>query len=189
MTASVYIADVPIDLVPTTPRRHITGSLALNIPYVHRHSSGDRHPTVWFDTKLRRLAPHHVTDEATYGQLLDCLGSSGLRDARRGLAMLRHPGADRPEKVWAATHERAVIEVAWETLQRVKGTELAPGWPPVDNDDFGRLLPGPDQWVRVRWWSWLLSRILTNEQLAIWTEWRRDWWPWETGTGGIHDRW
>ena len=183
------VAEVPIDLVPTTPRRHITGSLALNIPYVHRHSSGDWHPTVWFDTTPRRLAPHHVTDEAVYGRLLDLLGNSGLRDARRGLATLRHPGGEAPEKVWAATHERAVIELAWDQLQSTVGTGLAPGWPPIDNDDYFRLMRYPDQWVRIRWWSWHVCGILTEEELAIWEEWRRDWWPWETGTGGIHDRW
>ena len=134
---------MPIDLLPTTPRRHITGSLALNIPYVHRHSSGDWHPTVWFDTMPRRLAPHHVTDEAVYGRLLDLLGNSGLRDARRGLATLRHPGGEAPEKVWAATHERAVIELAWDQLQSTVGTGLAPGWPPIDNDDYFRLMRYP----------------------------------------------
>ena len=37
---------------------------------------------------------HYVTDEAVYGRLLDRLGYSGLRDARRGLATLRHPGGN-----------------------------------------------------------------------------------------------
>ena len=183
------VAEVPIDLVPTTPRHHITGSLALNIPYVHRHSSADWHPTVWFHTTPTRLAPHHVTDEAVYRRLLDLLGNSGLRDARRGLATPRHPGGEAPEKVWAATHERAVIELAWDQLQSTVGTGLAPGWPPIDNDDYFRLMRYPDQCVRIRWWSWHVRGILTEEELAIWEEWRRDWWAWETGTGGIHDRW
>ncbi len=181
--------DVPIRLLPTTPRRHITGWLALNIPDVCRDWSGDWHPTVWFDTKPRRLAAaKDVTDEAVYGRLLNCLGNRCLRDARHGLAVLQHPGGSASETVWAATHERAVIEIAWEHVQRLIRAGVAADWPPVDNDEFGRLLPYPDQWARVRWLSWLVGGILTEEELAIWKEWQRDWWPWTTGTGGIHDR-
>ena len=95
---------MPIDLVPTTPRRHITGSLALNIPYVHRHSSGDWHPTVWFDTTPRRLAPHHVTDEAVYGRLLDLLGTAAsampAADSRRcGTRAARRPKRSGPPRM------------------------------------------------------------------------------------------
>ncbi len=171
------VADVPIGLVPTTPRRHITGSLALNLPYVRR-MSGDWHEGIWWDVKPTTLStPYELTDEATYGRLLDCLGNSGLRDARPGLAELRHPGAKWPEKAWAADHDRAAIEMAWARLQDEEGAGLGPGRPPVDSYDFYRILPYPDQWLRVRWWAWRVASVLTKDELAIWNAWRKEWWP------------
>ncbi len=83
-----------------------------------------------------------------------------MRDARPGLALLGHPARDWPEKVWAATHERAVIEMAWAGLERMAGKDVPVGLPPVDRYDFYRILPYPDQWVRVRWWAWRLRRVL-----------------------------
>ena len=168
--------DVPVEIVPTTRRYHITGFAALNIPNVRR-LGGDWHEGGWFGVEPARLSSYNLTDEATYGRLLDRLGTSGLRDARRGLGMMRHPAADWPEKVWAATHERAVVEWAWGRLQRETGNGLPPGFPPVDRYDFCRMLPYPDQWLRVRWWSWLLEEALTAAELAAWEAWRKEWWP------------
>ena len=87
--------------------------------------------------------------------MADCSTASATaasRDARRGLATLRHAGAEAPERVWATRHDRAVIELAWEQVQSIIGTGVGPSRPPpVDNDDYLRLMRYPDQWVRVRW--------------------------------------
>ena len=37
---------------------------------------------------------------------------------------------------------------------------------------FERILPYPDQWVRVRWWTWRLRGVLTPMELAAWDEWK-----------------
>ena len=114
----------PVELVPTTTRRHITGTTALNIPATYR-MGGDWHKhSTWFSHPPESLDGGDLTNERTHGRLLDRLGRSGLRDARKGLAELGHPGADYPEKVWAATHDRAVVEESWELLtQRVRTGE------------------------------------------------------------------
>ncbi|MCY4660200.1 MAG: hypothetical protein OXF93_10375 [Acidobacteria bacterium] len=167
------VEGVPVEMVPTTRREHITGFAALNIPHALR-LGGDWHEA-WLDVKPTQVSPHQITDERRFGRLLDRLGNSGLRDARRGLALLGHPAATWPEKVWAATHERAVIEMAWARLEGIIAEDLPMGLPPVDRYSFERILPYPDQWVRVRWWAWRLRGVLT--ELAAWDDWQREWWP------------
>ena len=169
------VEPVPVEMVPTTRRQHITGFAALNIPHAWR-LGGDWHDA-WFDVKPTRVAPYHITDERRFGRLLDRLGNRGLRDARPGLALLGHPAADWPEKVWAATHERAVIEMAWARLDGITPEDLPMGLPPVDRYSFERILPHPDQWVRVRWWVWRLRGVLTPTELAAWNDWQHEWWP------------
>ena len=169
------VEGVPVEMVPTTAREHITGVAALNIPHAWR-LGGDWHEA-WFDVKPTRVSPHHLTDERRFGRLLDRLGHGGLRDARPGLALLGHPAGNWPEKVWAATHERAVIEMAWARLDGMTADDLPAGLPPVDRYSFERILPYPDQWVRVRWWTWRLRGVLTPTELAVWNDWRREWWP------------
>jgi len=90
---------------------------------------------------------------------------------------LDHPARDWPEKVWAATHERAVMEMAWARLERMAGKDVPVGLPPIDRYDFYRILPYPDQWVRLRWWAWRLRRVLIPTELAVWDQWRKEWWP------------
>ena len=109
--------------------------------------------------------------------MLDRLGRSGLRDARPGLARLNHPAARRPDRIWAATHERAVIEMAWARLDGYISRGLPVGLPPVLGDDLARLLPFPDQWVRLHWWAWRLRPVLTAAERSGWDAWRREWTP------------
>ena len=78
----------------------------------------------WFWTEPETLKPHSFTDKETYGELSDRLGTTfGVRDARRGLRELGHPAGDANVPVWAATYDRAVIELAWEHLQRERRRE------------------------------------------------------------------
>ena len=151
------------------------GFAALNIPHASR-LGGDWHEA-WFDIKPTRVSPHHITNERCFKRLLDRLGQGGLRDARPGLALLGHPAGDWPEKVWAATHERAVMEMAWARLERMTGKDMPAGLPPIDRHDFYRILPHPDQWVRVQWWAWRLRRVLTATELEVWDQWQKEWWP------------
>ena len=51
---------VPVEMVPTTAREHITGFAALNIPHPRR-PGGDWHDA-WFDVEPTRVSPHHITD-------------------------------------------------------------------------------------------------------------------------------
>ena len=169
------VEGVPVEMVPTTAREHITGFAALTIPHPGR-LGGDWHEA-WFDVRPTRVSPHHITDERRFKRLLDQLRQAGLRDARPGLALLDHPARDWPEKVWAATHERAVVEAAWGRLQRIVGSGMDAGLPPIDRHDFCRMLPHPDQWIRVQWWAWRLRAVLTPAELAIWNQWQKEWRP------------
>ena len=167
----------PVGLVPTTERRHITGTTALNTPEGYR-LGGDWHEhSTWFSDWPESLNEGDLTNEATYGRLLDHMGRSGLRDARKGLKHLNHPGAEHSTKVWAATHDRAVIEEGWRRVTR--DAEAGLRHPPFDRYELGKILRHPDQWVRLHWWAWRLRGAMTAAERELWDEWREEWWPWE----------
>ena len=84
------VEGVPVEMVPTTAREHITGSAALNIPHGWRLGGGWHQS--WFDVKPTRVSADQITDEKRFGRLLDRLGRAGLRDARPGLALPQPPG-------------------------------------------------------------------------------------------------
>ena len=108
---------VPRDVGPTSARQHITGSLALNIPYPRFWSSGDWHEhSAWFGAESDQVSEYSLASEQVHGPLLDKLGNSGLRDARGGLATLGHPAARQSRRIWAATHEPAVLEWCWSRI-------------------------------------------------------------------------
>ncbi len=169
--------DYAVELVPTTRRRHITGTTALNIPGSYR-LGGDWHEhSTWFSHRRERVNEGNLTNEETHSRLLDLLGGWGLRDARRGLARLGHPGAESTKKVWAASHDRAVVEAGWKQL--IRWTACGLSHPPFDLMELERLLPYPDQWVRLHWWAWRLRRVMTPAELELWDRWRKQWTPWE----------
>ena len=163
----------------TSPRQHISGGMALNIPNSWLLNGGDWHQhAAWFATTAETLLPSNITDEATYGRLLDLLGRAGLRDARRGLRQLDHPDGWNRSRIWAATHERAIIEWAWEKLMRQGGMSSDRERAPFDALQVAQWLGYPGQWLRLHWWAWRISRVLDGEQREIWNGWRSKWTPW-----------
>ena len=84
---------LPVQIGPTSRRRHLTGMVALNIPD-RWDGHGDWHMSAtWFWTEPETLKPHSFTDKDTYGELSDRLGTTfGVRDARRGFAGTGAPG-------------------------------------------------------------------------------------------------
>ena len=81
-----------------------------------------------------------LTTEATHGRLLDHLERWGVRDARPGLAQLGHPGGKATEIVWAASHDRAVVEEAWRHVTRDAGGQREPAaLPPLGHVPNVRL--------------------------------------------------
>ena len=111
----------------------------------------------------------HITAER------DLLGRSGLRDARPALARLGHPAAEYPQKVWAAAHDRAVIEMMWKELHGPFGYQAAGrAVPAFYADDIPTTYP--DQELRLHWWAWRLRKVVPPEGLAVWETWRREWW-------------
>ena len=132
--------------------------MALNVPSTRWTGGGDWHQySAWFWATPQRVEDSDLTPEDIYGRLLDRLGNTGLCDARSGLACLNHPAARQPEKIWAASHERGVIELSWARLQRYLARGQPVVEPTVDADELNRLLPSPDQWLRAHWWAWRLA--------------------------------
>ena len=78
-------------------------------------------------------------------------------DARGGLAQLGHPAGESSEGIWAASHDRAVVEAGWGHLMTFRRLEL----PPFDIWELLRMLPYPDQWLRLHWWVWRLRAAMT----------------------------
>ena len=172
-----YNPTIPIEVGPTSPRTHITGQRALEIP-CRRHRGGCSccRSNAWFREARQPPSWPDVTTEEQYGPLLDVLGRSGLRDARPGLARLGHPAAAYPRKVWAATHERAVIEMTWKALyeSRYRDAARQRPIPAFYFDDLPTVYP--DQVLRLHWWAWRLRKAVPPERLAVWDSWRREWW-------------
>ena len=136
--------------------------------------------STWFSPIPLSLVEGNYTNEETYGVVLDRLGRSGLRDARSGLRTLNHPDGWSPTKIWAATHDRAVIEMAWKGIMIDR--ELGKEWsPPIDNIELARWLPYPHQWIRLHWWAWKLRWSLAGEERRKWDRWRNEWTPRPTG--------
>ena len=162
-------------MVATTARQHVTGFAALNIPHARR-LGGDWHDA-WFDVKSTRVSPHHVTDEQRFGRLLDRSAAAACATLRPGLALLGHPAAASPEKVWAATHERAVVEMAWARLDGMTAEDLAGGAAAGGPRQLraGPAVPGPmgaGPLVGVA-----PAGVLTPMERAAWDTWQREWSP------------
>ena len=169
--------DVPVRIGRTDARRHLTGGYALNVPNAPLRHGGDWHQyCTWFTREPQALPESAYTNERTHGQLLDRLGGSGLRDARRGLKRLSHPGGEATTKVWAATYDRAVLETAWKHLQ--EGTsDIIEGYKPIDTRELARWLRYPHQWLRLHALAWVLRNDLGGERLLKWDNWRHSWSP------------
>ena len=171
---------VPIGIGHTTPRCHITGIAALNIPRPLQ-GGGDWHKhDWWFGIKKDELEKSDYSDEETYGELLDRLGGHGVVDGRNGLASLEHPAGRANAPIWTASYDRAIIELAWKgVITRRRLTNLStPERNPVDPREAARWLNSPVHWARLKWWARKLRADLDGEELRRWDRWQREWSPW-----------
>ena len=169
----------PVLIGPTSQRRHLTGGFALNIPNWPLLHGGDWHQWhTWFARDPEAVRDSGFTNEDEYAPLLNRLGRWGLRDARNGLKHLDHPQAAADTTIWAATYERAALELAWRELAVHGPQSLHGAAPPIDAHELARWLPYPHQWARLHWYASRLRRDLRGEKLRDWDEWRRTWNPW-----------
>ena len=169
---------IPVEIGRTTPERHITGMMALNIPDPEQ-PGGDWHSHAsWFSTATEKLNETDYSDQRTYGTVQSVLGNNGVKDARPGLAELGHPAGADPHPVWAATYDRAVIEIAWQQLftDRERGKDEE--YPPADEREIGRWIFRTIHWLRLNWWAWRLRWSLSGLERRKWDNWRGEWRPW-----------
>lgn len=172
------VTTIPVRIGTTDVRRHLTGLYALNIPNAPLGGGGDWHQCCgWFSEEPRDLHESAYTNEPEHGRLLDRIGGVGLRDARAGLRRLGHPDGEKTVKVWAATYDRAALEIAWQYVQEYPTHDMIEGYKPIDRRELARWLPYPHQWLRLHWFAWLLRNDLDAERLVKWDNWRHGWSP------------
>ena len=110
----------PVAIAHTRTTAYVSGSYALNLPAEHDNDNrGDWHEpwTWWTPTYLGPDdAPYKAELWGPDGDVMATPGPAQLRDARRNLAQIEHPDAQRPEPVHAATVAQAVIDLAWRAL-------------------------------------------------------------------------
>ena len=101
--------------IENTPDTYITQTLALNLP---TGPLGDWHDAFW-----RPLVS--AKSQSTRSEVNDGLcrlgtelwGRDEIIDARPALRLIGHPQGDEPAPVWAASHPRAVAEIAMASLR------------------------------------------------------------------------
>jgi len=109
---TVYIMTSPKIWSETTPRRYISGLVALNLPT--SPDSGDWH-TMETLRALKRGAriPLCLAGESTEFDAFDHFGNEGIIDASTAIARL---GEDVQGPVYVATHARAVADMLMSRL-------------------------------------------------------------------------
>lgn len=167
-----------VEVAETTARRHITGMMAMNIPDP-AYPGGDWHQeSSWFGVEPESLPARFYTNEETYSEILDRLGTAGVKDARPGLRILGHPAGERDAPVWTAAYDRAIVEIAWKQLVHERRTRAVTDYIPVESGDVQSWLFRSIYWIRLNWWGWRLRWALTGEERRRWDKWRRKWRPW-----------
>lgn len=84
--------EIPVEIVPTSAREHITGFMALNIPARFRMSEDWHEHSAWFWAEPVRIDPLQVTDEQVYGRLADALGKRGPERRTTRAPSVESPG-------------------------------------------------------------------------------------------------
>ena len=144
----------------TTAQAYITGQHAMNLRSSELGPTGDWHQSCWTIPVRHGTGPHihsvFTSDTEPYcnhiGPLFRLFGEREIVDARSALATIGHPAAMRSHPVHCATHVRAVIEMAWRTLNAALwDSEEQLGQAMVKTHDpwtIARWLRSPAEWQR-----------------------------------------
>lgn len=109
--------NVPRVIRASSKQDYVTGWAALNLADPEWPSGGDWHRSGWWGPyEVARPWANCATMSADRGRFstVGILGDMRLYDARESMAALPHPAAKRGAPVWAAHHDRAIADLAWD---------------------------------------------------------------------------
>ena len=188
---------VPVRIGPTSARQYVTGLQALNLIDPEFESSGDWHMQGSWFVSAEGVHPRAyealLANKARFGYVLatpaELLGEDRLFDARPSLQRLGHPEGDSTEPVWAAHHDRAIVDGAWKWLH--PNPSLFPG--PYYGPAVANWLWTNAQFAHLHRLARKVESTLSGNRRHLWATWMRDLTPdaeWERGTylkGTRHD--
>ncbi len=180
---------IPVRIGPTSVRHYISGHQALNLIDPDCPSSGDSQSDgAWFVPHQGRtrdgmdaLIANRTQDGYLFRTPHELLGWDRLFDARPSLRFIGHPEGEADVPVWAAHHDRAIIDGGWSWL-----TEQPSGFPgSYDGPSVAEWLWTDVQFGHVHRLARKLETSLDGEARRLWRRWMRDLTPdaeWERGT-------
>ena len=166
----------------TSSTCYITAKHALNLKSPAIGMAGDWHSAGWW-FPLHNDNDHARTAFMSNGRLYadacaetaEVLGERGLVDARDALQRLGHPAGSRPEKVWAATHVRAIVDYAWKECRSL----LEDGrWEILlearDPTQIRRWIATKEQWVELHAMAKEMGEVKSQTEAMhnAWEDWR-----------------
>ena len=180
---------VPVRIGETSPRQYITGLQALNLIDPDCESSGDWHMRGSWFVPSQGIRPQGfealLANKDRSGFVLvtpaALLGEARLFDARPSLRRMGHPEGGADARVWAAHHDRAVVDGAWQWLH-----DCPFGFPgPYDGPMVAKWLWTDSQFEHLHRLARKVESELSGDARQLWSIWMRDLTPdadWERGT-------
>ena len=144
--------------------------------------SGDWHQSGWRfpldndndDARTAFMSNGEIYADAC-ADTIEVFAERELADAREALLRLGHPAGGRPEKVWSATHVRAIIEYAWEACLSLQITSdwhrLARMCEPTQ---VARWIGTLEQWIELQAMAQALGEAKSRDKAMhnAWENWR-----------------
>ncbi len=191
--APAWAQAIPVRIPPTSVSQYLTGIHALNLVDPDCPSGGDWHAEgSWFvpaegrtGNGMEMLLANKARNGFTLRTPANLLGWDRLFDARPSLRLIGHPQGSSAAPVWAARHDRAIADGAWDWL-----ASRPTGFPgPYDGPSVAKWLWTEAQFGHLHRLVRALAAALEGEALRLWSRWTRDLSPdadWEKGTHMRH---
>ena len=163
----------PADVTPAyDPRHYVTALDALNLPDPESGGCADWHtePTWWRASPGESVV--HAGIDCETPRLANTGPEPGVRDARDGWKLLGHPAGNHPDPVWAASHPRAILDLAYDHLSMDKAGTMVGG--PIVIDLVHDWIWTPAQMQRLARWAAQAGRSnpWNHAQQTMWERWR-----------------
>ena len=160
-----------LEMPQTTREHYVTGITVMSLRHRSIGMGGSWRREIWGPPGATALTSGHRAFSKAAPITAKAMGNTEIVDLRPALIDAGHRAGGRDEPVWGATHVRATLELAWETLHHIVHGGIATSLCWTYDERTMRVWLSKTERGRAAELGRKMARVADDLDVSPWNEW------------------